>query len=678
MLEPIELQVFPSSYNCIAWSEDGELAIATGEYVQVLTPKVPSNKETNGTTSHFPSTNWHRTRFRVNVFTINEWPIMFPQARDHFSVGAEQSMSTVVGVAWSPPGLAKYRRSVLAVLTTNMVLSLYALASGTGKWSRIAIVNKALGEFFRESIENDVLESRSSSFFRRDVEDKSPQLRKTNIRSFTWTPPLKLPAKDQEYPGPESRWGSPLLAVTNEDNEMIFLQLQRPKAEQESEQELRIDAVSAVPLPPSTGYDEVVRSGSLFSSAVRSHVRTLSLASGPWLYQPQEKELNGGRVSATLNVAGIQGTKLRVVRLSVDLEPRMRDHDEEHPYDLAFDATEASAVLATNLDNSTLTGPIQWARVNCGRVSMAVGATAGLAVIELSENAYRGGKTKNSDARVHHYPITVEPTNGITSSKVAHLERISGMTIAIDPESETPILHFGTAGGYAASKPLNGTDAPSPAPWNDQVDDLRERFDIDRDLGGLAVSRVWGLASVQGLVVAVVTQHPGDIVEYRTQAEDRLTVVFSTADGQETDFERVPFLRANPTSSTEVLDERRDVVLQYIFGDHAGTKKALSPKVLYAAACCAIVQSQNAGLLGKAKEVLEKLAASNQVDLTEEIAKCSEPGSSIEAKSADTLDASGGDIFEKCEVCDAGIVWYSAQEAQCVTGHVFGMTLQAV
>jgi hypothetical protein len=36
MLEPLELQIYPSSYHCISWSEDGEIAVATGEYVQVL------------------------------------------------------------------------------------------------------------------------------------------------------------------------------------------------------------------------------------------------------------------------------------------------------------------------------------------------------------------------------------------------------------------------------------------------------------------------------------------------------------------------------------------------------------------------------------------------------------------------------------------------------------------
>ncbi|KAL4940439.1 hypothetical protein BDV06DRAFT_19821 [Aspergillus oleicola] len=669
-MEPIELQVFPSSYNCLSWSEDGELALASGEWVHILTPKIPPKSDTNGT-SHLSSKDWHRTRFRANVFTINEWPIMFPQTRDHFSVGAEQSMSNVVELAWSPPGLTKYRRSVLAVLTTNMLLSIYALSSTSGKWTRVAVVNKSLEEYFREAIESDTLGERSSNLFRRDLEDKSPRLRRTNVRSFTWTPPFRVPVKDQKYPGPESRWGVPLLAVTNEYNEIVFLRVQMAKYEGSSGEALSIEAVATVCLPPVTGLDQVIRPGSLFASAVRSHVRTLSLASGPWLYETHAEGVN----SAILNVAAIQGTKLRVVKLRVALEPRTGESDDEPPYKLASNAAENISVDTTRTDGNTLTGPIQWGHeIVGGSLSMAVGAVAGLALVDIPEHAYKGQDMGDTDTHVHYYPITSDSANGIASFRSAHLERISGMTVGIDPESKTPILHFASAGGYAATKALNSTDAPSPAPSNAQVEDLRDRFDIDRDLGGLAVSRVWGLASVQGLVAAVVTQHPGDIVEYRTNAEDRLAIIFSTVNGQEVEFEHVSFLRQSSIGSNE-LKERLNVVLQYILGDRTGTKDTLSPKVLYAAACCAIVQSQNAELIGKAKEVLERLQASNRVDLTEEIAKCSEPGSSIDAKSAEALEAHGG-IFEKCEVCDTGITWYSAQEAQCATGHVFGMLLQ--
>jgi hypothetical protein len=36
MFDQVELNVYPSCYNCLAWSADGEIALAAGEYVQIL------------------------------------------------------------------------------------------------------------------------------------------------------------------------------------------------------------------------------------------------------------------------------------------------------------------------------------------------------------------------------------------------------------------------------------------------------------------------------------------------------------------------------------------------------------------------------------------------------------------------------------------------------------------
>lgn len=36
MLSPVTLRVFPSCYDCLSWSGDGELAVAAGEYVHIL------------------------------------------------------------------------------------------------------------------------------------------------------------------------------------------------------------------------------------------------------------------------------------------------------------------------------------------------------------------------------------------------------------------------------------------------------------------------------------------------------------------------------------------------------------------------------------------------------------------------------------------------------------------
>lgn len=43
MLENVQLPFFPSTTDCLAWSEDGELAIAAGEYVHILVFFTPYN-----------------------------------------------------------------------------------------------------------------------------------------------------------------------------------------------------------------------------------------------------------------------------------------------------------------------------------------------------------------------------------------------------------------------------------------------------------------------------------------------------------------------------------------------------------------------------------------------------------------------------------------------------------
>lgn len=36
MLNTVNLKLFPSCYDCLSWSADGELAVAAGEYIHVL------------------------------------------------------------------------------------------------------------------------------------------------------------------------------------------------------------------------------------------------------------------------------------------------------------------------------------------------------------------------------------------------------------------------------------------------------------------------------------------------------------------------------------------------------------------------------------------------------------------------------------------------------------------
>jgi hypothetical protein len=256
------------------------------------------------------------------------------------------------------------------------------------------------------------------------------------------------------------------------------------------------------------------------------------------------------------------------------------------------------------------------------------------------------------------------------------------MTSASDNESKLSSLHLGTSGGHAAAKELiEFTDAQDdgllpPPPWQAQFDAMRERFDIDHDLGGLATGRIWGLAAYDGLIAVAFTLHPGDMIEYRTGSQERTIIVFSKANLHQQPH-TPSFLRESPVFTPDFLRLRREVVLRFTLRslDH-DDRNPWYQKLVYAAACCALVESQDESLLLQAREVFEWLATATGVDLTEELTKCSSPGNKLESKSVEQLDGAGGHIFEKCDICQAGVAWYSAQEAQCAGGHLFGKPIK--
>ncbi|XRM40647.1 hypothetical protein ABZX51_003955 [Aspergillus tubingensis] len=248
------------------------------------------------------------------------------------------------------------------------------------------------------------------------------------------------------------------------------------------------------------------------------------------------------------------------------------------------------------------------------------------------------------------------------------------MIVAMDTDSQAPVLYLATAGGFTAAVPFRDGDDEYPifaVPWKDQLDDVRERYDFDRDLGGLAVARAWGMASCKGMIAAGITVHPGDMIEYRTAAEERLTIIMSTTDGSQSD--GLESRSVSDDSSSEYLRQQREAALGYIlhFEDNNENRQSLSLSILYATACCTIIDSKNEALLSQAHKVLVRLATITGVDLNDELSKCTASRTTIAPKPAEMLDGPGGQMFERCEICSAGIAWYSTAEAQCATGHIF-------
>ena len=163
---------------------------------------------------------WKQVQFRINTFTVDEWPIQEPDSFDHFSIGEEQSTSVVTALAWSPPGLAMHKRSVLAVLTSNLVVSFWASVADpfvAVSWQRVFVLNNAVKKSWERRYFSKHL----------PMPDENNLRRKLRIRSMAWAPRIRQwPEKYQH--SVETKWGMFLLAVSNDDGEVVFLLISSP------------------------------------------------------------------------------------------------------------------------------------------------------------------------------------------------------------------------------------------------------------------------------------------------------------------------------------------------------------------------------------------------------------------------------------------------------------------
>ena len=258
-LDHIILNGWPSCTDCISWSSDGELAVATGEYVHILTPKQAPKSGTLADPGMIGLRQWHSARIRTNVFTQREWPNQDLNPSHSFSVGEEQSLSSVVGLAWSPPGIGPHRRSVLAVLTSNHVLSLWESNGTVGEWARVFVVNHPLGDYFGWVDEAGL-----------DVYRE-----KRRIRAFAWSPPYQVLQADDEKTL-NSKWGAIYLAVANDEEVVIVLSVSKPK--RGCQREWNVKVTSHINLLAVSTYADGPHVGSLFHKVMmtKSPVSSLS------------------------------------------------------------------------------------------------------------------------------------------------------------------------------------------------------------------------------------------------------------------------------------------------------------------------------------------------------------------------------------------------------------------
>ena len=326
MLPRVHIPVRPSSENCLAWSPDGELAIAAGEEVYLLVPQGGSPEP------------WIHVRITVSNFTAKEWPWQEPASFTDMSIGEEQARATVTALAWSPPGLAKYRRSVLAVLTSNLILSFWASNANptdVGSWERILVVNNALSPGSR-------LQER--------------------IRSMAWAP-TNPQHVDHRTPFSWKKWGIPLIAIADDSNGLYILKVSSPYTGQCFEWRAEVLRRHIVPVSKQSN-----ERPSLLSLVMNRNHYVDRIEFGTWK----------GNISVMCHTSGI----IHHASISVceDHPPRVRRKDSLDRQSLTVNLEEVRAG-ATNMPSRSTVTPLIKAQMAAEKEKFGLGNNIGSRVM---------------------------------------------------------------------------------------------------------------------------------------------------------------------------------------------------------------------------------------------------------------------------------------------------------
>jgi hypothetical protein len=229
------------------------------------------------------------------------------------------------------------------------------------------------------------------------------------------------------------------------------------------------------------------------------------------------------------------------------------------------------------------------------------------------------------------------------------------------------------------------------ADWIHLIRNEKDRFDRDHDLGGLALAKVWGLASIGHWIAACITLHPGDMVEYMTAADERAYIIMASMI-KETD-DMIPWARKQcalalypfapnykgPDYSllTEQTKRGNEKVVQWIIysvgPDTNVSHDRLSRQIVRAA--WHDIQMFKDHNFNSPSGILE-----NPYEIPKDAIR-----SSIEwlVPENDSLIARGAisssdlpELQEQCIICDASIPW-TVGTAQCGGGHLFSKHLSA-
>jgi hypothetical protein len=427
----------------------------------------------------------------VPLFSRQELPGKQPAASRIFSLGEETSESYPFGVSWSSPGLAKHRRCALAVHTTNLVLSLWA---SEGKpedetsWDRRLILNDTLEDYFSEQVIQNGEQPPSQN------EDRI-RVRK-RIRAFAWAPAMQR-RQQSSMVGTQLYWDPFLMAVSNDDNQVIILAVNSPTSTYGIDDvwSATVCTVSSIRSDDS-GTDSFP---GIFEEMMERQGHISYLAWSPWIIKPEGCQ-------SVLAYATNEHVRFRVVKYSTS------------------GLSVGPEVVYPNIE-LRFAGPMSW--------SPRIGADDMLTLALFTSSEV--------------ICLTISATDASIVHQAAHdldgrWDTISGVAWDINGKN-FPRLHFAsqnqttrcpTAALEVTPTSLLPISRPGWPYWREHISGSQGHFSAEHELKGNANAKVWGLCTspLGDYIVSCHTLHPTDMIEYGVQADRRCNIAVSLTSGR--------------------------------------------------------------------------------------------------------------------------------------------------
>lgn len=491
MPHDIELPIWPSIINCIAWSQDCELAIAAEGHVELVIPKLNLSK-LNLRNSY--DNLWTTLHLRVDQFAEDEVQTQEPLSFANFSIGEELSNGSVVALEWSPPGLTKHKRCVLAVLTSNLVLSIWTPGvdpSKLSEWRRVLVINQVLDRFFQSNQSSNGMDDDTGLEFSK---------RKQRVRAISWSPParidygVKLPNKTELL---APTW----MAVSNDCNEIIIMRMDYQRRQGMTE-EKSFEATPDIHFSiDSLDHTESLNLTDTFEDCLLKPKFVSHLAWSPWILDSNKSSTVDGEPVMYAFLAYATASKFAIRR--VYFESKLHVDTDNF-----FESPSFSSPL----------GQLRWFPKPFSQDLTLFVTTTG----EICR--YTFGLDHRADVKVEVDPFEGwDAVSGLAPS-TCHITSpvlyYSKLTTLPPPTANVPFIRSNTFVNFTAKSADDDNEARS---WLKKLIKQREEFSNTNHLDGKVRSKVWGLASspLGNLIAAVSTHHPDDMPEYVIPADYR-------------------------------------------------------------------------------------------------------------------------------------------------------------